>query len=49
MNSNQLFKQIAFFQKRGFTTSVFNYGAATNPHVYMTVSKDGQNVGNLVF
>ena len=33
--------------KRFFAT--YNYSAATNPKVFLSVSKDGQSAGKLVF
>ena len=33
---------------RGFA-SVYNYRDATNPQVFMTVSRDGQPLGKMVF
>jgi len=38
-----------FLNKRGFASSLYNYGSKGNPQVYMTISKDGKSIGDLVF
>ena len=38
-----------FLAKRLFSASLYQYGAATNPRVYFTLSRDGTKLGDLVF
>ena len=48
MNSNSTFvKQLMFFSRRQF--SLYNYSAPTNPKVFLTLSKNGEKLGDLVF
>ena len=49
MNSSNFTKQILFCNKRFFATSLYNYTARTNPRVYLTLSKNGKTLGDLVF
>ena len=49
MNTNKVFKQLLVCNKRQFSSSLYNYTSNTNPHVYLTVSKDGKKLGDLVF
>ena len=46
MNSH---KALQFLSKRAFSSSIYNYTASSNPKVYFTVSKNGRNLGDLVF
>ena len=49
MNSSKLVTQMISMSKRGFSASLYNYGASSNPKVYFTVSKDGRTIGDMVF
>lgn len=49
MNSNKGLQQLFVLNKRFFSTSLYRYNARNNPHVYMTISKNGNNLGDLVF
>jgi cyclophilin family peptidyl-prolyl cis-trans isomerase len=49
MNSTQqkLFKQLLSVPKRQF--SLYSYSDRSNPRVFLTISKNGQTLGDLVF
>ena len=44
-----LIKQVFQSSRRGFSASLYNYSSSSNPQVYLSVSSDGQQLGNLVF
>ena len=49
MKSTQALKQMLFLNRRGFASGLYNYRGQNNPQVFLTVSKDGQSLGDLVF
>ena len=46
MNSS---KQFFALNHRFFSTALYRYGARGNPRVFLTLSKNGNNLGDLVF
>lgn len=48
MNSNKVMRQMMIFNNMRYF-SLYNYSAKSNPRVYMTLSKDGHSIGDLVF
>ena len=38
-----------FLAKRLFSASLYQYGSKTNPRVFMTLARDGNKLGDLVF
>ena len=49
MNSSKGLQKLFMMNQKLFSTSMYKYAASGNPQVYMTVSKNGQNLGDLVF
>ena len=49
MNSNKGLQKLFMLNKRFFSSALWNYSSGSNPHIYLTISKNGSNVGDLVF
>ena len=49
MNSKQVVKKLFTLSQRSFAFSLYNYSNKSNPRVFMTLSKNGQVLGDLVF